>query len=75
MPAVPTGLALALNRMPQRIEDNYGRKNGPNNAEKNGERIVRAINAASARDGEVNKDYGNPEAAKREKSDLLHTAS
>jgi len=61
--------------MPQRIEYNYGRKNGPNDAEKNEERIVRAINAASARDGVVNKDYGNPEAAKREQSDLLHIAS
>ena len=61
--------------MPQRIEDNYGRKNGPNGAEKNEERIVRAINAASARDGVVNKDCGNPEAATREQSNLLHIAS
>ena len=72
---MPTGLALSLHRMPQRIEDNDGRNNGPNDAEKNEERIVRAINAASARDGVVNKDYGNPEAAKREQSDLLHIAS
>ena len=75
MPAVPTGLALALHRMPQRIEDNYGRNNSPNDAEKNEERIVRAINAASARDGVVNEYYGDPEAAKREQSDLLHIAS
>ena len=75
MPAAPTGLALALHRMPQRIEDNYGRKNGPNDAETNEDRIVRAINAASARDGGVHKEYGNPEAAKREQSDLLHIAS
>ena len=61
--------------MPQRIEDNDGRKNGPNDAEKNEERIVRAINAASARDGVVNKDCGNPEAATREQSNLLHIAS
>ena len=72
---MPTGLALALHRMPQRIEDNDGRKNGPNDAEKNEERIVRAINAASARDGVVNKDCGNPEAATREQSNLLHIAS
>ena len=72
---MPTGLALALHRMPQRIEDNSGRKNGPNDAEKNEERIVRAINAASARDGVVNKDCGNPEAATREQSNLLHIAS
>ena len=75
MPAVLTGLALALHRMPQRIEDNYGRTHGPNDAEKNQERIVRAINVASARDGVVNEYYGNPEAAKREQSDLLHIAS
>ena len=75
MPAMPTGLALALHRMPQRIEDNHGRTNGPNDAEKDDDRIVRAINPASAIDGVGNKDQGNPEAAKREESDLLHIAS
>jgi hypothetical protein len=75
VPAVPAGLALALNRMPQRIEDNSGRKNGRYAVEKKQERIVRAINAASAPDSVGNKDCGNPEAAKHEQSGVLHIAS
>ncbi len=74
MTAVPAGLPLPLNRMPEGVDEYSDTKNAPDYVEKKKCRMVRELNAAFPLD-HVGKQYdGNPEATKREQSESLHMA-
>ena len=75
MTAVPAGLPLPLNRMPEGVDEYSDTNNAPDCVKKNKGRMVRDLNAACPLH-RVGKQYdGNPEATKREQSESLHIAT
>jgi len=75
VPAVPAGLPLPLNRMPEGVDEYSDTKNARDYVEKKKCRMVRDLNAARPLN-RVGKQYeGNSEATKREQSESLHIAT